>query len=122
MTAATPQCMYVALDEGARLPSSGGRPSSTTPPGGAAVAEKEQRGKVDLARQQREIDRIRAEKSALTREDRRVTTRATIRVVTDTRLEGRLGRFRVSSDEPADRGGDGTAPSPLQFLMAAVGF
>lgn len=86
------------------------------------MAEKEQRGKVDLARQQREIDRIRAEKSALTREDRRVTTRATIRVVTDTRLEGRLGRFRVSSDEPADRGGDGTAPSPLQFLMAAVGF
>ncbi len=79
-------------------------------------------GRVDLARQQAEIDRIRAAKSSLAPEERRVTTRAVISIVEDTKLEGRLGRFRIHSDEPAERGGDDTAPSPLQFLMAAVGF
>lgn len=78
--------------------------------------------RVDLARQQAEIERIRAEKSALPPEQRRVTTRAVARIVTDTQIEARLGQFTVRSDEPAERGGDGTAPSPLQFLMAAVGF
>ena len=80
------------------------------------------RGRVDLARQQAEIDRIRAEKSALPVSDRRVTTRAVARILADTRIEGRLGRFTVHSDEPAERGGDDTGPSPLQFLMAAVAF
>lgn len=79
-------------------------------------------GRVDLVRQQAEIDRIRAEKSKLAPADRLVTTRATVRVVADTRLEGRLGRFVVNSDEPPIRGGDDTAPAPLQYLMAAVGF
>lgn len=79
-------------------------------------------GRVDLARQQAEIDRIRAAKSALAPEQRRVTTRAVISIAEDTKLEGRLGRFFVHSDEPPERGGDDTAPSPLQFLMAAVGF
>lgn len=80
------------------------------------------RGRVDLSRQQAEIDRIRAEKSALGVPERRVTTRAVARIVSDTRLEGRLGRFVVHADEPAERGGDDTGPSPLQFLMAAVAF
>ena len=93
----------------------------TTEPGdpGAARAP---RGRVDLARQLAEIERIRAEKSAKAAQDRKVTTRATARIVADTRIEARLGRFTVHSDEPADRGGDDTAPSPLQFLMAAVVF
>lgn len=80
------------------------------------------RGRVDLAKQRAEIERIRAEKSAKSAQDRRVTTRAVARIVEDTRIEGRLGRFTVHSDEPADRGGDDTGPSPLQFLMAAVAF
>ncbi|MDA8076451.1 MAG: hypothetical protein M0Z40_14680 [Actinomycetota bacterium] len=79
-------------------------------------------GRVDLARQRAEIERIRAEKSAKAIPDRKVTTRAVARIVADTRIEGRLGRFTVHSDEPPDRGGDDTAPSPLQFLMAAVAF
>ncbi len=81
-----------------------------------------QRGRVDLPRQRAEIERIRAEKSARAIQDRKVTTRAVAHIVADTRIEGRLGRFTVHSDEPAERGGDGTAPSPLQFLMAAVAF
>jgi hypothetical protein len=80
------------------------------------------RGRVDLERQRAEIERIRAEKSSRPPGDRRVTTRAVARIVADTRIEGRLGRFTVHSDEPADRGGDDTGPSPLQFLMAAVAF
>ncbi len=80
------------------------------------------RGRVDLARQRAEIERIRAEKSALPVPERRVTTRAVARIVADTQIEGRLGRFTVHSDEPADRGGDDSGPSPLQFLMAAVAF
>lgn len=80
------------------------------------------RGRVDLARQRAEIDRIRAEKSSLAAQDRRVTTRAVARIVADTRIEGRLGRFTICSDEPTERGGDDTGPSPLQFLMAAVAF
>lgn len=50
------------------------------------------------------------------------TTRAVARIVADTRIEGRLGRFIVHSDEPVERGGDDSGPSPLQFLMAAVAF
>ncbi len=87
------------------------------------MADDEQRvGRVDLARQQAEIDRIRTVKSALPAAERKVTTRAVAHIVADTRIEARLGRFTVQSDEPPDRGGDDTAPSPLQFLMAAVAF
>jgi hypothetical protein len=86
------------------------------------ATNEERRGRVDLVRQQSEIDRIRAAKSAMAPEERRVTTRAVIHIVEDTRLQGRLGRFTIDADEPAERGGDDTAPSPLQFLMAAVGF
>jgi uncharacterized OsmC-like protein len=35
-------------------------------------------------------------------------------------MVGRVGRFRLESDEPAERGGGGSAPSPLQYLMFAV--
>jgi MFS family permease len=33
---------------------------------------------------------------------------------------GRVGRFRLESDEPADRGGTDTAPTPLQYLLFGV--
>lgn len=86
------------------------------------MSEDGARPRVDLARQQAEIDRIRGEKAALPAQERRVTTRAVAQIVADTRLEGRLGRFTVHSDEPAARGGDDTGPSPLQYMMAAVAF
>jgi hypothetical protein len=82
----------------------------------------ERTGRVDLARQQAVIDRFRAAKSALPPEERKVTTRAVARIVQDTRLQARLGRFTIDSDEPPDRGGDDTAPSPSQHMMAAIGF
>jgi len=35
-------------------------------------------------------------------------------------MVGRVGRFRLESDEPAERGGTDTAPTPLQYLLFAV--
>ncbi len=86
------------------------------------TTSEERAGRVDLARQKAAIDHFRAVKSALPSEQRKVTTRAVVRIVQDTRLEARLGKFTTQSDEPPDRGGDDTAPSPSQHLMAAVGF
>ena len=62
--------------------------------------------RVDLARQRREIERIRADLSSRPRDERRVTTRATARILDNVHLEGRMGRFVVESDEPAARGGE----------------
>jgi hypothetical protein len=80
------------------------------------------RGRVDLAKQMREIERLRAEMSATAPEDRRTTTRAVARIIEDVHLEGRMGRFTVEADEPFARGGTEKGASPLQFLMMGVAF
>ncbi len=80
------------------------------------------RGRVDLARQMREIERLRAEMSAKAPEERRTTTRAVARIVEDVHLEGRMGKFTVEADEPLARGGTEKGASPLQFLMLGVAF
>ncbi len=82
----------------------------------------DQGGRVDLEKQQREIDRLRAEMSARPRDERRVVTRATARILQDVHLEGRLGRFVVESDEPLARGGTELGPTPLQYLMVGTAF
>jgi hypothetical protein len=78
--------------------------------------------RVDLAKQQHEIERLRAEMSAKPRADRRTTTRATARILENVHLEGRMGRFVVESDEPLARGGTDQAASPLQYLMLGTAF
>ena len=78
--------------------------------------------RVDLARQRREIDRIRADLASKPRDERRVTTRATARILDNVHLEGRMGRFVVESDEPIARGGTEQGPSPLQYLMVGTAF
>jgi uncharacterized OsmC-like protein len=35
-------------------------------------------------------------------------------------MVGRVGRFRLESDEPRERGGTDTAPTPLQYLLFGV--
>jgi hypothetical protein len=80
------------------------------------------RGRVDLAKQMREIERLRAEMSATAPEDRRTTTRAVARIIEDVHLEGRMGRFTVEADEPFARGGTEKGASPLQFLVMGVAF
>jgi uncharacterized OsmC-like protein len=46
--------------------------------------------------------------------------RAQASIDRDAHMVGRVGRFRLESDEPAERGGGGSAPTPLQYLMFAV--
>ena len=82
----------------------------------------EQRGRVDLEKQRREIARLRAELGALPTNQPTVTTRAVARIVQDVHLEGRMGHFTVQSDEPLARGGTEQGPSPLQFFMVGVAF
>jgi hypothetical protein len=78
--------------------------------------------RVDLEKQQREIERLRSEMSAKPREQRRITTRATARILDNVHLEGRMGRFVVEADEPLARGGTERGPSPLQYLMVGTAF
>jgi len=80
------------------------------------------RSRVDLDKQMREIERLRAEMRAKTPDQRTVTTRAVARIVEDVHLEGRMGKFTVESDEPFARGGTEKAASPLQYLMLATAF
>jgi hypothetical protein len=80
------------------------------------------RGRVDLDKQMREIERLRAEMSAKPREERVVTTRAVARIIDDVHLEGRMGKFVVESDEPVSRGGTEKGASPLQFVMVGTAF
>jgi hypothetical protein len=81
-----------------------------------------QRGRVNLEKQRREIERLRAEMRALPPDQPTVTTRAVAKIVQDVHLEGRMGAFTVHSDEPVSRGGAGFGPSPLQYLMVGVAF
>ncbi len=80
------------------------------------------RGRVNLQKQMREIERMRAEMSAKEPDQRTVTTRAVARIIEDVHLEGRMGKFTVEADEPVARGGTEKGASPLQFLMMATAF
>ncbi len=81
-----------------------------------------QRGRVNLEKQRREIERLRAEMSAQPVEGRSITTRAVARIVDDVHLEGRMGKFIVQADEPLSRGGTEQGASPLQYFMVGVAF
>jgi hypothetical protein len=52
----------------------------------------------------------------------RALIRARIRVVDGFLKEARAGRFVFLSDEPVESGGGGTAPFPLHYFVAGVGF
>ena len=80
------------------------------------------RGRVNLEKQMREIERLRSEMSAKPPTQRTVTTRAVARIIEDVHLEGRMGKFTVEADEPFARGGTEKGASPLQFLMMGTAF
>jgi hypothetical protein len=48
------------------------------------------------------------------------TARATARIIANTEIEVRAGRYQFRSDEPPNRGGNGSAPRPLQYFAAGV--
>lgn len=79
-------------------------------------------GKVDLEKQRREFERMKAELAAKPPQERKTTVRAVAQILQDVHVEARVGRFRIESDEPLARGGTEAAPTPLQYLMAATAF
>ncbi len=48
--------------------------------------------------------------------------RVSTRLVETQRSEGTLGDHTVICDEPAERGGTGQGPSPLEYFLASLGF
>ena len=51
-----------------------------------------------------------------------ITQRAVARIESNLHMVGRVGTFQLESDEPLDGGGGGTAPRPLQYLLAGAAF
>jgi hypothetical protein len=78
------------------------------------------RGRVDLAHMRAAYERERADLARSAAAGRVRVIRAQASIDRDAHMVGRVGRFRLESDEPAERGGGGSAPSPLQYLMFAV--
>ncbi len=51
-----------------------------------------------------------------------ITQRAVAHIEHDVHIVGRIGNFHLESDEPPDGGGDGSAPRPLQYIVAGAAF
>ncbi len=77
-------------------------------------------GRVDLEHMQAAYQRERAALVRSAPAERRRVIRAQASIDRNTHMVGRVGRFRLESDEPAERGGTDTAPTPLQYLLFAV--
>jgi uncharacterized OsmC-like protein len=54
--------------------------------------------------------------------ERRIITRAKVRTQGNLIKEARVGKFTFSCDEGEFLGGDGTAPNPLAYFVASIGF
>ena len=52
----------------------------------------------------------------------KTTVRAVAHLLEDVHLEGRVGRFRFESDEPAARGGTDQGATPLQYFLLGAAF
>lgn len=74
--------------------------------------------RVDLDRMKKAYDATRAN----TRKVPVLTQRAVAHIDKDMHMIGRVGRFRLESDEPPERGGDDQAPAPLQYVLAGAAF
>lgn len=79
-------------------------------------------GRVDLELMRRLYDQAREALSGMPPQERKVTLRAVAEIHRNFHMMGRVGRFRLESDEHPDRGGEEQGPSPLQYFLAATGF
>jgi hypothetical protein len=75
-------------------------------------------GRVDLEKMRRAYEESRER----TKQMPVLTQRAVARIDSNLHMTGRIGRFRIESDEPADRGGGDLAPAPLQYVVAGAAF
>jgi len=77
-------------------------------------------GRVDLELMRAAYERERLALASSAPAERRRVIRAQASIDRNAHVVGRVGRFRLESDEPAERGGTGLAPTPLQYLLFAV--
>jgi hypothetical protein len=78
-------------------------------------------GRIDTGKFKEVQDEIRAQVRANPNAGR-ITSRARIRLIGDQLKEAQTGGFTLRCDEAQERRGTGTAPSPLQYFVAAIGF
>ena len=79
----------------------------------------------DRAIEQHDPDKMRATYEASRRRASKapmVTHRAVAKIEEDLHMSGRVGRFELESDEPAELGGGGGAPTALQYVVAGAAF
>jgi hypothetical protein len=79
---------------------------------------KDKLSRVDLDRMKRAYDSMRANAQKVPV----LTQRAVAHIDKDMHMIGRVGRFRLESDEPPERGGDDLAPEPLQYVLVGAAF
>ena len=82
---------------------------------------REARSPMDLSR----VKQAHPERGIAMREpdaNRRIITRAKVRTDGNLIKEARVGKFTFQSDEAAMLGGDDTAPNPLAYFVASIGF
>jgi hypothetical protein len=79
------------------------------------------RGRIDLPKF-REVMKAQQEAARQGPEGRTLVQRARIRLLEDQLKEARVGEYTIVCDEARSRRGGGTAPSPLQYFIAAIGF
>ena len=77
-------------------------------------------GKIDLAGF-RESMKEQQERASLP-DGHLITSRATIRLIENQLKEAKVGEYTILCDEAKSRRGGGTAPAPLQYFVAAIGF
>lgn len=75
-------------------------------------------GRVDLAKMREAYEESRER----TKQQPVLTQRAVARIDRNLHMTGRIGRFRIESDEPTERGGEDLAPAPLQYVVAGAAF
>lgn len=75
-------------------------------------------GRVDLAKMRAAYEESRER----TKQQPVLTQRAVARIDRNLHMTGRIGRFRIESDEPTERGGEDLAPAPLQYVVAGAAF
>lgn len=78
-------------------------------------------GLIDTAKFKRIQDERKA-KALADAEGGRMVSRASVRLIGDQLKEAHSGGFTLQCDEAQERRGTGTAPSPLQYFVAAIGF
>ena len=78
-------------------------------------------GRVDLERMGKAYDEGKARYLANPGSST-VTLRATAKLVKNALMEGRIGKYHFTCDEPQGRGGEDAAASPLEYFLAGAAF